>query len=104
MVLFKIENRWPTGRVGSYIIAFKFGSEARPNPATPWCAPFRIMNVPSGSAAIQGMTRWLGIRSSVHVGLGASGAILTQLSSAIPPPMVDPPHIKTTSGSLYGGY
>lgn len=34
-----------------------FGEVARPKPATPWWAPLRIRYVPSGRAAMQGITR-----------------------------------------------
>ena len=40
------------------------------------------------------------MRSKVHVGFSASGAIVTQLSRAKPAPIVDPPQIKTSSGSV----
>ena len=40
------------------------------------------------------------MRSKVHVALGASGEIVTQLSRAEPAPIVDPPQIKISSGSV----
>lgn len=42
----------------------------------------------------------LTIRSKVHVGLGSSGAMVTQLSIACPAPRLDPPQIRIRNGSL----
>lgn len=42
------------------------------------------------------------MRSKVHVGLSISGSIEIQLSRAIPANGVEPPHINTFTGSVYG--
>jgi hypothetical protein len=62
IVLFKIDIRDPIGWVGSYNTAPKLGLDAKPNPATPWSAPFKIKNVPSGKEAMQGITRFEGLK------------------------------------------
>lgn len=43
------------------------------------------------------------MRSMIHVGLAASGAVRTQLSVATPPVgiVVDPPHTKISTGAVY---
>src|SRR5271168_1654037 len=46
MVSAKMDMRDPIGCVGSYKMEFKLGLVARPKPATPCCAPFRIKYVP----------------------------------------------------------
>ena len=53
---------------------------------------------------MQGMTRWEGIRSSVHALLAASGWEETQLSKAMAAPMVEPPQIKIPRGAVKGAY
>lgn len=52
---------------------------------------------------MQGMTRWEGMRSSVHAP-SPSGWEETQLSSAMPAPMVEPPQIKIPRGPVNGAY
>jgi hypothetical protein len=42
------------------------------------------------------------MRSKIQVGFGPSGAMVTQLSTALAAPMVEPPQIRTWTGSVYG--
>lgn len=63
-------------------MALRLGSSAKPNPATPSSAPPKIKIVPSGRAAIIGMTRldgWAGTISRYSV--ISTGAIHHALNS-----------------------
>src|SRR5262245_14669929 len=102
VVLAMMLMRWFLGFLESYRRAFRFGFLDSPKPASPVCPPFMMRKVPSGSVAIHEITRRLGMRSMVHSGLGASGAIETQLSMPQLGLGTAPPQIRTSSGSVYG--